>query len=201
MQEHFLKGGFLRGNNLPFYPGDWYWIPSRALPQEPITEFPFFTFLYADPHAHLIAMPITIMAIAWALSILFSKWRFNEGLPGWLVKLILLVVGCITIGSLRPTNTWDFPTYLILGTVILIYTILRFGTGFRTAYQLNRSNTKLIEALMISAVFISGTLILYHPFTQWFGQAYTQIEPWSGSHSPFWSYFTHWGLFLFILFG
>lgn len=194
-------GGFFSGLNLPFYPGDWYWVPSRALPQEPITEFPFFSFIYADPHAHVIAMPVTVMAIAWSLSIIFSKWKFNENLPGWFVKFILIFVGAVTIGALRPTNTWDFPTYLILGGVVILYTILRYGKGFRTAYHLSGIVARIVETIMILTVFVAAAFLLYYPFTEWFGQAYTKIEPWTGSHSPFWSYFTHWGLFLFILIG
>ena len=46
---------------LPIGLDEWYWNASRAIPAGPyeavITEFPFFTFLYADLHAHLIAMP------------------------------------------------------------------------------------------------------------------------------------------------
>jgi YYY domain-containing protein len=192
---------FFRGQNLPFYPGDWYWVPSRALPQEPITEFPFFTFIYADLHAHMIAMPLTIMAIAWALSILLSRWKFDNNLPGWLTKTILLTIGAITIGSLRPTNTWDFPTYLIFGVVILAYTILRFGKGFRTAYHISELSGRLLEVLLILVTFVFATFLFFSPFYNWYGQAYTQIQPWMGSHSPFWSYFTHWGLFLFIIAG
>jgi YYY domain-containing protein len=192
---------FLRGQNLPFYPGDWYWVPSRALPQEPITEFPFFTFIYADLHAHMIAMPITIMAIAWVVSVLISRWKFDLSLPGWLTKAILLSIGGITIGALRPTNTWDFPTYLILGAVALTYTILKYGNGFRTAYHLSGFTARLVETVMIMGTYIIISFFFYSPFYQWYGQAYTQIEPWMGSHSPFWSYFTHWGLFLFILSG
>jgi hypothetical protein len=63
--------------------GDWYWIPSRAIPGEPITEFPAFTFLYADLHAHMIALPLTVLALAWAISILLGRWDWKKlGSPG-----------------------------------------------------------------------------------------------------------------------
>lgn len=191
--------GFFSGQHLPYYPGDWYWVPSRALPGEPITEFPFFSFIYADPHAHVIAMPITVMAIAWALSILFSKWKFKEILPGWLTKAVLIIVGAVTIGALRPTNTWDYPTYLILAGVVILFTILRYGNGFKTGYNLSGIKAKALEAIVILGLFVAAAFLFYHPFSEWFGQAYTQIELWSGNHSPFWSYFTHFGVLLFIL--
>jgi len=56
--------------HLPYGFGDWYWNSSRVLPDSsgsPITEFPLFTFIYSDLHAHMIALMITILAIAWAL--------------------------------------------------------------------------------------------------------------------------------------
>ena len=115
------------------------------------------------------------MAIAWALSILFSKWKFNEVFPGWLTKSIIIVIGAMTIGALRPTNTWDFPTYLILGGVVVGFTILRYGTGFRTAYQLSGLNARLLEAIMMVTVFVVAAFLFYQPFADWYGQAYTQI--------------------------
>ena len=33
----------------------------------------------------------------------------------------------------------------------------------------------------------------------WYAQPYSSVIPWVGTHTPFWSYFTHWGLFLFVI--
>lgn len=191
--------GFIRGTSMGYYPGDWYWIPSRALPEEPITEFPFFTFIYADPHAHLYALPITILALGWVLSVLFSKWKFSADLKGWFSRFFIVIVGAWIVGSLKPTNTWDYPTYLTLTAVVLIFTILRYSQGIKPGYSLPPLVYKILEAVVMVLFLIGFSQFLYSPFTKWFGQAYTEIMPWDGTHSPFWSYFTHWGLFLFII--
>ena len=50
------------------------------------------------------------------------------------------------------------------------------------------------------AVLLVGlSFLFYQPFAQWYGQGYTSFELWTGDHSPFWSYLTHWGLFLFVI--
>lgn len=63
------------GNALPIGPGDWYWDPSRVLPPmggNEITEFPLFTFIYSDLHGHMMVMPIALLAIGWALSVVMT---------------------------------------------------------------------------------------------------------------------------------
>ncbi len=120
-----------QGTPLPFYPGDWYWIPSRAIPApndiEPITEFPAFTFLYADLHAHMIALPITVLVIAWLVSFILARGRSElTGNRHPLIGLgISLFIGAMAVGSLRPTNTWDFPAYLTLCLIGLLYLFFR----------------------------------------------------------------------------
>src|SRR5262249_11877049 len=44
------------------------WTASRVIPFT-IDEFPFFTGLYADLHAHVVSLPITVLVIALCLSI------------------------------------------------------------------------------------------------------------------------------------
>jgi len=193
---------FLRGAPMPFYPGDWYWFPSRVIPGEPITEFPYFSFIYGDLHAHLIAFPITVFAISWSLSVVLNKarWGESDGRFKWLGTIMGFVLGALVIGALRPTNTWDFYTYLVLASIALLYSILRHHQSklklpFKSGDFLEKFGVALgaILALVLLAV------IFFQPFANWFGQGYTQVEIWQGSRTPLNSYLTHWGLFLFVI--
>jgi YYY domain-containing protein len=183
------------GGRLPYGMGDWYWIPSRAIPGEPITEFPAFTFLYADLHAHMIALPLTVLALSWALSIVLGRW----GWKGWGHLSISFVLGSLAIGALRPTNTWDWPTYLALGCVAVIYTALRYGGACCLNIPVGPWMKKAIIATAGVVALVGLSSLLFQPYSQWYGQGYNAIDPWGGTHTPFWSYLTHWGLFLFIL--
>jgi YYY domain-containing protein len=204
--QHWMWGfqgfiNFLNGARLGFPAGDWYWVPSRAFPGEPITEFPNFTFLYADLHAHMIALPITLMALSWALSILLGKWNWSgrEDFRPWLTAGISLVCGALIIGTLRPTNTWDFPTYLAIGCLALIYTVLRYGAPLlHKRLNLSPAAQKAILAFLVAAVLVGLSFLLFQPFSRWFAQGYNAVRIWDGARTPFWSYFTHWGLFLFV---
>ncbi|HNA88541.1 MAG TPA: DUF2298 domain-containing protein, partial [Anaerolineales bacterium] len=54
-------------------------------------------------------------------------------------------------------------------------------------------------ALGVAALLYILGAFFYLPFSQWFGQAYNEVSFWSASRTSFSSYFTHWGLFLFII--
>ena len=62
----------LSGGEFLVSSGSWYWAASRVIPGQgdvpPITEFPFFTVLHADLHAHLFVLPVFALSLAWALS-------------------------------------------------------------------------------------------------------------------------------------
>ena len=44
----------------------------NAPPSETITEFPFFSFILGDLHAHVLALPFTLLALALALDIFLA---------------------------------------------------------------------------------------------------------------------------------
>ena len=190
--EGFFK--VLGGAHLPYSIGDWYWIPSRAIPAkgevEPITEFPFFTFLYADLHAHLMALGITVLVLLWGVGLLLyvqkhkPDWRWWAGAIAW---------GGFFIGALRPTNTWDWPTYLLLGIA---------AAGF-AAWKVQRPHQptwrRLAGAASAAAWLILASALFFAPYTHWYAQGYTKVHIWHGTHTPITAYLVHWGLFLYIL--
>ncbi len=204
-QMAWAVGGMARllaGAHLPYAPGDWYWIPSRVYPGEPITEFPFFTFLYADPHAHLFALPLTLLALGWALAILFAAWRWvhSDDVPWPVRTAAVFFQGGLIIGALRPTNTWDLPTYLGLGLLALGYSgwqSAELPEGWCPYFPARLRRWMAVGLAAVSLIGLS--FLLYLPFSQWYGQAYAALDLWRGARSPFWSYLTHWGVFLFVL--
>jgi YYY domain-containing protein len=185
-------GNLLQGATLPYGTSDWYWNPSRVIPPGPgneITEFPFFTFLYSDLHAHMLAMPLALLALAWALSVI--KWRR--------VSVFSIVLGALAIGALYPTNLSDIYTYLPIGFAVLAYTIWRSDMAER--WQLGAPVWMKKVALIAGStiLFVGLAYLLYEPYRAAYSQGYGAVDPWNDSRTPIWSYLTHWGVFLFII--
>jgi YYY domain-containing protein len=171
--------------------GDWYWLPSRVVPPRggnEITEFPLFTFLYSDLHAHMIAMFIMLLAISWALAVVAGRAHWRNQLSAGLG----FALGGLIIGALYPTNLSDMYTFLPIGLVAAGYAIWR--------YTETPSIVKRI-ALVVGAVLALTALsfYMYQPYRAWYSQAYSALDLWKGPFTPIGSYFTHWSIFLFIL--
>ena len=187
---------YIKLGRFNYYPGDWYWIPSRAIPGEPITEFPFFTFLYGDPHAHLFAYPITLLSFSWALSFILNQWKYKNSFNRW----INVLAGALIVGALRPTNTWDLPVFLVISIFSIIYTSFKYGEPEQD--WLTAISSKwgiIITTIIYAATFLVFSFILFSPFAKWYGQAYTSFAIWKGDKTPLWAYFSHWGIFMFVI--
>ena len=97
-----------------------FWRSSRMMGPDPpgheITEFPYFTFLFADPHAHLLALPFTLLGIGVAAAVVLGMARRRALESVWSPAQVCRVVMLgLAVGALRLLNTWDYPTYLLLG--------------------------------------------------------------------------------------
>ncbi len=189
----------LSGQKLPYAPGDWYWIPSRAIPGDVITEFPAFTFLYGDPHAHMMALPITLLALIWAVSFIRHQWQGHFGNRKEIIisGAITLAGGAWIVGMLKPTNTWDYYTYLVICCLAILFTGVKQLHNYKL-YSIDKYKQWIILAASIG-FFIILSALLFKPFSDWYGQAYTKIMFWQGDNSPLGSYLIHWGYLLFII--
>ncbi|MGH2536605.1 MAG: DUF2298 domain-containing protein [Candidatus Promineifilaceae bacterium] len=181
------------------YPGDWFWRASRAISAppgevQPITEFPFFTFLYADLHAHMIALPVTLLALAWAAgAVLRPGGPASGGRPGRLAAAGLsLLLGAVVIGSLRGINTWDFPTHLGLGAAGVAVWAWRAGGA---SLNLRAAAAGLAAA----GLFVGLAVLLYLPYAQHYGSAYASFSAWAGSRTSVGDYLVIYGLFLALI--
>lgn len=86
-----------------------YWTSSRVIP-DTINEFPYFSFLHGDVHAHMISITFQLLILLLLLNIMRSDsldWSS------------LLITG-LSIGFLYPLNTWDYPVYLVLAILIIV---------------------------------------------------------------------------------
>ncbi|HID86799.1 MAG TPA: hypothetical protein EYP55_05395, partial [Anaerolineae bacterium] len=196
---------------LPFRIEWWYWNPTRVIP-DTINEFPFFTFLYADLHAHGIALPLTLLALAMAVNIV--KHISDKGLgmrdegagmpgpsslipdpyplfPSISYDLGNFLVFSLVLGALRPTNTWDYPTYLLIALgALAIREVQRRGRVDRAGLWAVAWRFGLIVVL---------SALLFWPYQARYAAAYTSLELWKGARTKLMDYLVVHGFFLFIL--
>ncbi|MBN2469849.1 MAG: hypothetical protein JXN59_03910, partial [Anaerolineae bacterium] len=88
---------------------------------QPIDEFPAFSFILADMHPHVLALPFAVLALA----IAFSR-AMSPAAPG---RLEVGLYG-VFFGALIFLNTWDGPIYMavLLGAEAL-RRLTRHGNG------------------------------------------------------------------------
>jgi YYY domain-containing protein len=185
-------GRLFLGQTFPLGPGSdvWYWAPTRMIPHPPaeavpIAEFPAFTFLFGDLHAHMIALPLALMAVL--LAVHWARCRKSRW-PS-------LLVGGLVIGALWPTNTWDYPGYLVLGLAGLAVGLWP-KRGLRSGDLKRRLGILVLQG----GVLLVLTRLLYLPYIENYAAGYTTIDPWEGSRTPLLIYLAIHGVMLFPIF-
>lgn len=113
----------------------WWWRASRVVQdydlagnwREVIDEFPFFSYLLGDLHPHVLVMPFALLAIGLSMNLYLGgsvgriRIKWIEISMNWSTFL----VSAIIIGGLAFLNTWDFPMYVVLFS--LVYTGYRLS--------------------------------------------------------------------------
>lgn len=164
----------------------WFWNPTRVIrPGEgepgPITEFPAFTFIYGDLHAHAMALPVAALALALTVAIVRAQ--------GGVVAHGALVLLGVTLGTLWVTNSWDVPTYSLVAICALAIATLSPGV---TRARLVALGAKVVVVLALA-------YLAYLPFHMQYESVFDGVQRWQGRRTGLWDYLTIHGLFLFAI--
>ncbi len=175
-------------------PNRWYWAPTRVIQEGSggtdygIAEFPFFTFLYGDLHAHMISMPVMFIVMVFVLNEVVLA---GQDPRRRLRAALALILGGLVTGLLRATNTWDWVTFMLLGVAGLSY-----------AWWLAERRVTRRSVLSLAGrvgLFVAASFLLTLPYSTWFSSVYDRALLWQGPRTQIWMYLTIHGLFLFLL--
>jgi YYY domain-containing protein len=160
-----------------------YWRPSRMMPPTiSITEFPYFSFVFADLHAHMMAIPFSILAIGGSLAVATGLSGDRGTAREWLLVGLLGLI----VGSLRWLNSWDYPPFLLLALAAVVIGEARLDDS------LARTGLRLAGKCLL---LIGLSVALYYPFLANYHQPVSGLEP-TPETTPIHQYLAHFGLFL-----
>ena len=159
-------------------------IPGDAGTSWHITEFPFFTFLFADLHAHMMVIPFTLLALGLGLCLVAG---LRGGSSAWLAAIALTLA--VTLGSLWAINSWDYPSYILL-TLGLIAVAALFTRG--------SPKRKLTLFAVLGAGILVVSLLSFWPFHQDYETFNNGLDA-SRWRTPVDRFLAIHGLFLFVI--
>ncbi len=164
-----------------------FWRSSRAIPEIPsfepsvltpwletrdhvdlgfhITEFPFFTFLFADLHAHMMTMPFALLALALGFAALLGVARSG---PKSIWTWACVALMGLAVGSLWTINSWEYPAYALLMVGFAASAAWLMPGEFKVRIALG------IALALLAAAVSYVAFLPFHGATETFG---TGIEP------------------------
>lgn len=166
-----------------------YWDATRLI-EGTVNEFPFFTFLFADLHPHLIVMPFSLSVLILALALAHRRLHAR---PPLLTRLGLTVLAGLMAGALWAINTWDYLVFTGLMLLTLLVASWHQVQRQRPLWPAARA------ALLQSSAILALGALFFLPFTSHFATESNGVEFWTGSRTLLWDWVRINGLWLFVL--
>ncbi len=109
------------------------WDSTRTI-SNTINEYPFFSFIWGDVHAHVVSLFNQVFLI-FLLLFAYKQWEFLEYRAKWLVSILC----ALSLGSMPLFNTWDVLIYAPI-TLVFVALVIRKarmnGSGISSWWQL-----------------------------------------------------------------
>ena len=148
---------------------DSYWFPDATryigynpdVPDKTIHEFPCYSFVLGDLHAHVVnvmfVLFLTGLLYAWMKSVREKEAvvERNHGVDFWRRQLLMphILLAAVLIGMFRFTNYWDFIIYFVVaGGTILFANIIRFQGKIKKVLAVTIAQA--VEIIVVSYLVI-----------------------------------------------
>ncbi len=138
-------------NQLILREPDYFYAHARSLIPQTINEFPAYSFLIGDLHAHILNIPNVLLFIALLISMFHNI--------GLLKQKIFLMCLVLSLGVLGVTNSWDFLIYAPLMILIIF-----FATAKDQKHKLAIARDVIIKIFWITITSIITFLPFYLNF-------------------------------------
>ena len=171
----------------------WWWRATRVIDtlsggqslDYTITEFPLFSFVLGDLHAHVLSLPFVVMGLALCLNVFMSGNRLGVA---WLrhhpVESLAIA---LFLGSLAFINAWDFP---LLAAVLAVVVLLK-------AYSQERDNPwkAVASAVVMLLPILASAVVLFLPYYLTLDTQASGVSAWTGPSTRPFLFFIVIGLF------
>jgi YYY domain-containing protein len=162
---------WLRADNPPH---DYMWFdPSRVITNT-INEFPSFSFILGDLHAHVLALPFTVLALAFALQVALAGPRGDVVLRAVAEALF----AALALGVLYAINTWSYP----VAAGVLVAAVIVWLRDPASAKRREFGVVWLVLVLLGSFVLILPFVLNFNPEAQGVGVVHVRrpFQKWLG---------------------
>lgn len=102
-----------------------WWASTRVI-ENTINEYPLFSFLWGDPHAHVLGCFNQLFFLC-LLAVMLVRWKMLSGTG----KYLLCVMLALSLGTMPAMNSWDVMVYA--GVFLVIAAIVWMMHGHTRA--------------------------------------------------------------------
>jgi len=136
---------------------DWhlFWASARLFTAPAINEYPLWTLLFADLHAHLITYPFVV-----ALMVIGSRFIEKGGNSLNTSNLTNRVLFGFLLGCLFALNSWDAVSFSLITALLLLSPIFCMDWTLKNRAQIfwNVTGTSFANGVILSVVAILSIL-------------------------------------------
>ncbi len=123
------------------------WDSTRTIANT-INEYPFFSFIWGDVHAHVVSI-FNQVSLIFLLLFAYKRWESLDSRGKWLI----CILSALSLGSMPLINTWD----------VLIYSPITLLFGLLILWR-NRSSLRSITSWLYLCVVPPLAILCYLPF-------------------------------------